>query len=54
MMLEARDLVDVQDDLQRQRGLIGRHVFASDVGLEESLPALVPSNRIQMVILDER
>lgn len=50
MMLEARDLSDVQDALQRQRALIGRHVFDSEIGLEQSTPALIPSNRIQMVI----
>lgn len=54
MVLEARGLSDIQDALLRHRALIGRHVFESDVGSEESLPALIPANRVEMVILDER
>lgn len=54
MMLEAKGLSDIQDALLRHRALIGRHVFESDVGSEESLPALIPANRVEMVILDER
>ena len=54
MMLEARDLSDVQHALQHQRVLIGRHVFESEIGLEESMPALIPTSRIQMVIEHER
>ena len=53
MMLEATSLSDVQNTLLRQRALIGRHMFVSDHGIEESIPALIPSNRIQMVILNE-
>lgn len=54
MMLEARDLADVQHALKHQRVLIGRHVFESEIGLEESMPALIPASRIQMVIDNER
>lgn len=54
MMLEAKGLSDVQDALLRHRALIGRHVFESEFGFEESLPALIPSSRIKMVIFDER
>lgn len=53
MMLEATGLPDVQNTLLRQRALIGRHLFVAEQGVEESIPALIPSNRIQMVILDE-
>lgn len=50
MILEARDLGDVHDSLLRHHALIGRHVFESDLGLEESVPALILSTRVQMVI----
>lgn len=50
MMLDARDLADVHHALQHYRALIGRHVFESEIGLEEFLPALIPAARVQMVI----
>lgn len=50
MMLQASDLSDVQHSLQHNRALIGRHVFESEIGLEESMPALIPAARVQMVI----
>lgn len=50
MILEARDLGDVHDSLLRHRALIGHHVFESDLGVEESVPALILSTRVQMVI----
>lgn len=50
MMLDARDLSDIQHALRQHRALIGRHVFESEIGLEESMHALVPAARVQMVI----